>query len=50
MLEFEFEVYDINWVRVLPPCPLELAAEEVCPDAAGQAADGVHRRRKLSLQ
>ena len=45
MLEFEFEMYDVDRVRVLAPCPLELAAEEVCPDTAGQAADRVHARR-----
>lgn len=49
MLEFEFEMNNINWVRVLAPRPLELAAEEVCPDTAGQAADRVHRRSMLRM-
>ena len=43
MLEFEFEMYDVDGVRPLPPCKPELAPDEGGADMTGHAADRVHR-------
>ena len=46
MLEFEFEMYDVHRIRILPPSKPELASDEGGADTAGQAADRVHRRSR----
>ena len=49
MLEFEFEMYDVHRIRILPPSKPELASDEGGADTAGQAADRVHRRSMLRM-